>query len=173
MQNTLIKRFGEFKYFTQVTTLQYARDNNGTSFYGCSNLEYLDLTNITYIYGGTSTGNVGSPLRDTKLVELNLPNIVRLNQYAFHNGSSSNAIHRRINIGESFTTISSAYVFTYLYGASIKLLTIIPATGSTLNASGRGSAYIYVPDNSVDTYKAAAAWANWKNYIKPLSECPW
>lgn len=176
--NTLITRFGEFRLFTGVTSLQFWRDG-GTSFGYCSNLEYIDLSNITYIYGSSggsgSGGNTASPLRGTSLEEITLPNLTRVNSYAFHNGTSASAQGslRRINIGDSFTTISNAYAFSYLNGASIKLLTVTPATGSTLRTDTRGSAYIYVPDESVDTYKDAAAWANWKNYIKPLSECPW
>lgn len=176
--NTLITRFGEFRLFTSVTTLQFWRDG-GTSFAYCSNLEYIDLRNITYIYGSSggssSGGNTASPLRGTKITELYLPSLTRVNSYAFHNGTAASAQGslRRIDIGDGFTTISSVYAFSYINGASIKLLTVTPATGSTLRTDTRNGAYIYVPDNSVDTYKAAAAWANWASYIKPLSECPW
>ena len=176
MQNTLITRFNEFSYFSSITTLGYARDNNATSFYGCTSLEQINLQNITYIAGGTGTGNVGSPLRSTALVEISIPNITKLAQYAFYNyqeGSKKQGLLERITIGDKFTTISNQYAFTYLYMASIKILTTTPATGSTLNSSGRNNNFIYVPDESVENYKSAAAWANWKNYIKPLSECPW
>lgn len=164
--------------FTGVTSLQFWRDG-GTSFAYCTDLEYIDLQNITYINGSSggsgSGGNTASPLRGTKMAEINLPNLTRINQYAFHNGTSASAQGnlRRINIGDKFTTISSAYASSYLNGASIKLLTVTPATGSTLRTDTRNSAYIYVTDNSVDTYKSAAAWANWASYIKPISECPW
>lgn len=52
-ENTQITSFDELRYFTNKTkinnTTQYY--NNGGEFYGCSNLETIDLTNINWIEG--------------------------------------------------------------------------------------------------------------------------
>ena len=175
MQNSLITRFGELAYFVNVKTLG---TNTDGSFNSCSNLQYTDTSNVTYITGGTgSTGSTGSPFGYTSIVELNLPNLTRISQYALKpNGNNSNTPRPllRVTIGDKFTTISNQYAFAYPQNAVFKILATTPPAGSTLARIGcKSTTYMYVPDASVDDYKAASAFANWASYIKPLSECPW
>ena len=135
---------------------------------GCTNLTEYDLRNITYITGGsgTSKSDNAAPFYGTKIRELNLPNLTRVGSYCFRGMSSL----QKIVIGTDFTTISSAYAFTYSRG-SILINTLVPATGSKLNRNGVfGTPYIYVPDEVVDDYKAVPAFATWANYIRPMSE---
>ena len=67
--NTLITSFNELKKFTQITKLDYQ------AFSGCSNLESIDLTNITTIgqYGGL--GYCSTFNQCSKLVKIYAPNL--------------------------------------------------------------------------------------------------
>lgn len=53
-------------------------------------------------------------------------------------------------------------------------ITIKATTPPTLSLSGRGVftgvLSIYVPDESVETYKTASGWTRWASIIKPISE---
>lgn len=47
------------------------------------------------------------------------------------------------------------------------------STGQFSNSGiSRGTGYIYVPDELVNTYKAASIWSQYASQIKPLSELP-
>ncbi len=75
-------------------------------------------------------------------------------------------------LGPSLASISDAtYAFSYTRDKKIIFLgTTPPSSSSAFNTSGVSSAVMYVPDEAVDTYKAAANFANWVSRIKPLSE---
>ena len=56
---------------------------------------------------------------------------------------------------------------------SITILSAEPPTFASVALNGTSAlATIYVPDESVDTYKAADGWSEYANLIKPLSEKP-
>ncbi len=167
MANTKITRFGELAYFTKVKTL-----SNTQTFNGCTNLEYADFVNITTMSGGTgTTGTGGCPLFYTKIKNLYLPNLVSLGMGPFNYNRGKLWNGSTITIGSSFSTISNQYAFG-TQGIPIKLLATTPPTGSVLATNFRGNALLFVPDESVNTYKEAPSFANWVNYIKPISECP-
>lgn len=167
--NTLIRTFDEMKYFTNVKKIDGGYNttyNAGVN--GCTNLSKYNLINITSISGGpgTSSGENSAPFSGTKIVELNLPNLTTVDAYCFLNMASL----KKVIIGTKLISIKSAYAFAYSRG-SILINTLVPATGSTLNRNGVvGTPYIYVPDEVVDDYKAAASFANWVNYIRPISQ---
>mgnify|MGYP002622098426 FL=1 len=157
------------KYFTRVKTINggYSSTYNA-GVNGCTNLSDYNLVNITSIIGGPGTGNGenSAPFSSTKISELNIPNLTTVGGYCFRNMPSL----KKVVIGTAFTTINSAYAFSYVRGAII-INTLVPATGSVLNRNGVvGSPCIYVPDEVVEDYKAAAAFATWASYIKPISE---
>ena len=157
------------KYFTNVKKIDGGYNttyNAGVN--GCTNLSKYNLINITSISGGpgTSSGENSAPFSGTKIVELNLPNLTTVDAYCFRNMASL----KKVIIGTKLISIKSAYAFAYSRG-SILINTLVPATGSTLNRNGVvGTPYIYVPDEVVDDYKAAASFANWVNYIRPISQ---
>lgn len=167
--NTLIRTFDEMKYFTNVKKIDGGYNttyNAGVN--GCTNLSEYNLINITSISGGPGTSSVenSAPFSDTKIVALNLPNLTTVGAYCFRNMTSL----KKVIIGTKLTSINSAYAFAYSRG-SILINTLVPATGSVLNRNGIvGVPYIYVPDEVVDDYKEAPAFATWKNYIRPLSQ---
>lgn len=75
------------------------------------------------------------------------------------------------------STITSIGAYTFYNCSSltsiISLATTVPTLGSNVFAGtpiASGSGYIYVPDASVDAYKAATNWAQFSDVIKPISE---
>lgn len=175
LKNSLIFAFEELKYFTKVTTIGFGYSS---SFCQCTNLERINTVNIKILNGSTgTTGDTGSPFCYTKVVELNLPNLEKTGPYAFKSrGNDGTAGYlRRVTIGEKYTNIDGAYSWAYANQVEKKIYTKTPPTLSsgTLQTHGSGTRYVYVPDDAVDDWKAAPAFANWADKIKPLSECPW
>lgn len=172
MQNELITSFVELEYFANVKSLSY----NTNTFNSCTNLEEISLVNITSIRGNTgSTGTTGSPLGFTKLVNIYLPNLETTATYGFKPNGNGNTKTRPLNyvtIGTKWSTIDGAYALCYTPGVLFKVLTTTPPTGNVMNTAGTSGTYMYVPDDSLDDYKAAPAFANWVNKLKPMSECP-
>lgn len=175
--NTLIVKFNEMASFTNVKTINSGYNSSfNAGVNGCTKLEEYNLVNITSIVGGagTSSGENSAPFMNTKIKKLYLPNFKSIGNYCFRGLTSPTIV-----IGTKFTTIQSSAgnAFSYATGASILIYATTPASGATLNRNGVSNSYIYVPDEVIDTYKASAAFANWKNYIRALSdytgEKPW
>ena len=132
--NTLIRSFNEFEYFTGVTSL-------------AANAFYNTTTNTTF----------------TSIV---LPrNIISIGSGAFFRLAAL----QKINIPSKVTTFAN-YVFTGCTG--LQIILCYPSTPPTIqgytfqNVTG----IFYVPDESVDTYKAANRWSSFASRIHPLSE---
>lgn len=154
-----ISKFNEFRYFTGVTSLA------GNTFYNC-----------------------------TSLSEITLPNtITTAARYIFMNCSSLT----RLEIPEGFQTQTGDQ---WIYGSGIRLLIIpstvtsinrytMTNTNSSANACtvickaanppsvsrdtivySSSIAAVYVPDNSVDTYKETSTWSTIASKIYPISE---
>ena len=155
------------------------------AFSGCKSLANADVSNATTI-GSYAFNNCSA------LTSIELPNATTLKSNAFNYCS----ILRRIEL-PNITTISRAalawnyeleYVdfgqhLTSLEYASLQscpLKTLILrsnqvvalASTETLTGTGivRGTGFVYVPDNLVDSYKTATNWSTLANQIKPLSE---
>lgn len=168
MQNTQIRYFDELKYFTSVKICYNGAtaSNRNAVFSNCTNLEKLNTINITRIEGGSGISGANSPtFYGTKIKTLDLPNLTTIGSYAFRGLSSA-----KIMIGTKFTTINSAYALSYCSGASILISATTPATGNTMNRNSVSNSYIYVPDDYVDTYKAASAFSTWASYIRKMSD---
>ena len=83
-----------------------------------------------------------------------------------------------VDIGEKCTSIGSRS-FGRAIGTSDNNITVVvrattpPSLGGPLMGTGSNYATIdkvYVPDLSVDAYKAATNWSQYEDIIKPLSE---
>lgn len=168
--NKLIEKFNELRLFTKVKSLV-----NGV-FADCSNLSEIDLENITTIQGNSGTGRDGCAFYNTKIKELYLPNLTNTGWITFNYNRGKLAPIDKITIGNKLTTVG-IHAFAYTYGAHIKLLTTQPpnmaVNNTVLSTTSRNGAFLYVPDEAVDTYKANSNFVNWVPYIKPISECPW
>ena len=71
-------------------------------------------------------------------------------------------------IGNNVFTNCSSLVKLILPSSNMCQLANVNAFNNTPIANGTG--YIYVPDNSVDTYKTETNWATFADQIKPISE---
>lgn len=132
----------ELQYFTKLTSLG-SSNNSSNQFYNCRNLKRIKVPEgVTYCNGAFR--NCGA------LVFIELPSTITsaLNYYTF-GGNPSTPANKRLIV--HFTTPLT--------------LTASGAYGSTCGNFNRG---IYVPDDYVDTFKAATVWKD--NNIYPLSE---
>lgn len=65
--------------------------------------------------------------------------------------------------GDAICSLASTSVFSKCYH-------ILGTVDSSYNIQGLKDGYIYVPDELVDSYKAATNWSTYADQIKPLSE---
>lgn len=133
------------------------------AFTECSSLVSFSAPKVTTIYHSTLASNaslasVSLPLvtvlndwclsANPMLKELTLPSITRMTRYALARGG----LEKLVLPGTTLCTIAG----DTLQGTPIE----------------KGTGYVYVPDDMVDSYKAAANWSNIANQIKPISELP-
>lgn len=180
-QNEDIESFLELDYFTGVTELV------DDEFNGCSKLHSIGLTNIVTL-GARA-------LRNTVLSgALTLPACKTIGNSAFayvpmesivlplcetltgNDCFYNNTLLKTIDFG----ALKKVEGFGFMTGASSLQSIIIrsatpptfvrPATSDGHFSQVPDTCLIYVPDESVDTYKAAAVWKTRAAYIRPLSE---
>lgn len=132
--NSLIRSFNEFEYFTGVGFLA------GNAFYNTTN--------------NTTFSSIVLP-----------PNIGYINSGAFFRLAAL----QKINIPSKVTSIAN---YAFIDCSSLNIILCYPSSPPTIqsytfqNVSG----IFYVPDESVDTYKAANRWSSFAARIHPMSE---
>lgn len=180
-QNEDIESFLELDYFTGVTEL--ADDE----FNGCSNLHSIGLTNIVTlgaralrhtVLSGALTLPACKTIGNSALAYVPMESIVLplcetlTGNDCFYN----NTLLKTIDFG----ALKKVEGFGFMTGASsLQSIIIRSATPPTFVRTAASDGHfsqvpdtclIYVPDESVDTYKAAAVWKTRAAYIRPLSE---
>lgn len=75
-----------------------------------------------------------------------------------------------MDLPETLTSISANLRDRLNYLKSLVIRAITPPVVSSPGYISTGTTNIYVPDDSVESYKTATGWANYADYIKPLSE---
>ena len=180
-QNEDIESFLELDYFTGVTEL--ADDE----FNGCSNLHSIGLTNIVTlgaralrhtVLSGALTLPACKTIGNSALAYVPMESIVLplcetlTGNDCFYN----NTLLKTIDFG----ALKKVEGFGFMTGASSLQSIIIrsttpptfvrPAASDGHFSQVPDTCLIYVPDESVDTYKAAAVWKTRAAYIRPLSE---
>ena len=180
-QNEDIESFLELDYFTGVTEL--ADDE----FNGCSKLHSIGLTNIVTlgaralrhtVLSGALTLPACKTIGNSALAYVPMESIVLplcetlTGNDCFYN----NTLLKTIDFG----ALKKVEGFGFMTGASSLQSIIIRSTTPptfvrTASTDGHftqvpDTCPIYVPDESVDTYKAAAVWKTRAAYIRPLSE---
>jgi hypothetical protein len=135
----------------------------GNIFNACRHIASVDCQNATF----TSIPAACFAYCNS-LTEIILPDtLTTISKYAFSNIRTL----RSITIPASVTSIG-----TNAFATSPNLVDIamLPTTPPTLGANSfvniGPQAKIYVPDASVDAYKAATNWITYANYIFPISE---
>ncbi len=152
-------------------------------FNKCSSLLGFDLRNIETIandvfnsctsFGGdvvleSCVGEVGyASFYGTNIKSFVAPLITGLGNYVCQNCKSL----ERVELGSGVQTIANA-VFSGCTSLNYVICrSTTPPTLANNNAFyNTNNCPIYVPDESVNAYKAASNWSNWANRIKPLSE---
>ena len=145
---------------TSVTIGSGVTSINLSLFQGCSK-----LTNINIPDSVTSIG-MNAFKGCTGLTSVTIPDsVTSIGQQAFHNCGFTS-----ITIPSSVTTID-IYAFGWCRG--LTSVTIEATTPPTLGSSAFYSTNdcpIYVPAESVETYKAATDWSSLASRIQPISE---
>ena len=136
-----------------VTEIRYA------TFDGC-----ISLTSVTIPDSVTSIG-VWAFSYCTSLVSVTIPDsVTSIGDYEFYNCSSLT----NVTIPDSVTSIG---VHAFSYCTSLKDIYCKPTTppngSSSMFSNNPSVPKIYVPRASVDAYKAASYWSNYKSYIEP------
>lgn len=140
----------------EVQGLEHVK-STGVEAFSMAALEgHLDLSSLQ------TSGN--SDFSDTNITSINLPSIVTMAQQFV--ARSPRLV--KVEIGESVTTMSGRWAFIEcpLLTAIIVRATTPPA-GSNNMLQDSPNAIIYVPDESVDAYKAS--WTAYASRIQPLS----
>jgi hypothetical protein len=173
-RNAVIKAFNELLYFTNVTSI------NNYAFEFCSALNTINLSNIITI------GNYAFQSCAALKGDMILPNLTSLGLSAFTKTEISSFVApniKTINNGTfarcpslalvDFSDVTSIGTYAFEYCSALKTFicrNVTPPTLANTNAFTGTSCSIYVPDESVDTYKAASGWSSLASRIKSLSE---
>lgn len=155
--------------FQQVSSLQILEIN------AVKSVEYFSLYHCINLGGQFNKEHLTSigyaAMSDTAITSLIVPSIITIGGGDLYNSAVSNCKSLTIvDLGASCTSIGD-YAFngcTALQSFICRAIT--PPTLGTNGLNNTNSCPIYVPDASVDAYKAAANWSGYASRIKPLSE---
>ncbi len=133
-----------------------------SAFYKCES-----LTSVTIGNGVTSIGNDAFFLC-LGLTSIDIPNSVTSIDYgAFYSCYSLTSV----TIGTGVTSIGNN-VFRYCSGlTSVTVNAVTPPTLGSNVFGGTNNCPIYVPCESVDTYKAASGWSDYASRIEGIPPC--
>lgn len=132
------------------------------AFDSCTKLVSISLPAVTSIGGNAFS-------RCAALTEAYFPLATTVDGYAFYRtGIVSAILPVCTSIGGHAFNYSSKMSTLVLGGTVVCSLNNTAALVGTKIESGTG--YIYVPDDLVDSYKAATNWSTYASQIKPLSE---
>lgn len=149
---------------TNVTTEDLAGVTSiGTSaFNGCSS-----LTSVTIPDGVTSIGAYAFQ-NCTGLKSITIPdNVTSIGMYTFNSCGRLTSV----TIGDGVTSIGTGTFYKCGSLNSVTIKAIIPPTLANADAFTTAKEYpIYVPAESVETYKAATNWATLANRIFAIQE---
>lgn len=155
--NIYIVNFDAFQYFTGLISIP------GYLFYR-SALSSIVIPNTIY---SIDKPNDSYALSQTKLTNVIIPNsVVKIGHAAFNGG-----IFEVIDIGSGVQEIYSQAFSAITTNVKIIIRAISPPKLlGTYHFLGTSSYTIFVPDESVEAYKAAEGWRANADKIKPLSE---
>ena len=136
----------------------FANNKTITSF-----REFKEFTGIIELWGSWALGQYGGFRGCSNLLHIEMPESLQiLGDYAFEGCTSLQILEFGENLNdcrrECFKNLRCPII-------------IYATTPPALNTYDNGNAAtFYVPDDSVDAYKAASGWSSWASRIKPLSE---
>lgn len=136
----------------------------GFAFRNCFSLVTADFPNVTeiesYAFNNCS-----------KLANVNFPKVTSVNKNAFQSCS----VLATVDLPKATSIAADAFSScSKLATLILRNTTRVVSLGNTSALSGTaiksGTGYVYVPDDRVDSYKAATNWSTYAAQIKPLSE---
>lgn len=153
------------------------------AFESCIHLQTINLPKVTTfereVFVNTAIQQADFPLVTTmesgcfkmasKLTSANLPLVTALPADAFRNSTIQTADFSAVtNINRTAFTDCTSLETLIIRTPTVCVISDISVAlrGSKIAA---GTGYIYVPDNLVDSYKAATNWVALANQIKPIS----
>ena len=158
---------GLFSNLTNLTTVNLPEVTSigVNTFNSCTNLTTVNLPKATSI--GESVF-----VDCTKLTTINLPKVTSLGNYCFLRCSSLTTVDlfSMTSIGNNLFSDCSSLTALIIRTNAVTPITAFNTFNNTPIASGTG--YIYVPDDLVDSYKAASGWSTYATQIKAISELP-
>ena len=182
--------------FSDCTNLKRCKFDKGShltdlgtyTFSGCTSLEeieipsgvteikyecFADCTSLSSVTIGSGVTSISRYAFEgcTSLTSIDIPNsVTEINDNAFENCTSLTSV----NIGTGITHIEGdAFDYcTSLTGITIKAITPPTTSGFLGPFRNTNNCPFYVPDESVDAYKAADKWKMIASRIKPMSQKP-
>ena len=136
------------------------------AFYQCGKLNTINFPACTTI-------NTGAFYQGGALTTVNFPACTNIGVQAFYNSTGITTVDLAKNCtisSSAFYSCSKLTIFILRDTSAVSTLAASDAFNNTPIKSGTG--YIYVPDDLVDSYKAATNWSVYAAQIKPLSELP-
>ena len=172
--NTLITSFNEFQYFTNVTSSTIS----DVRFSGCTNLTKITIPNMKDHTLARWFFSNDKKLETVKVCEGN----TRINGW-FVNGCT-NLEYLLLPSTLNNLAVASSDTYQHFLDTPAKcayiLKSIIPPSAGVSNIFQRANGKFYVPDESVELYKATAYWNSVAARIFPISQlpkdkpgCPW
>lgn len=150
--NTTIRKFNELELFTGLLS-------TNALLFGCTNLEEVKLPALK------SYGN--EVFRSCKALKaIIMPEGVETIGDTFVYECNS---LKYVELPSTITSIGSNMASRTDSAYTLVIKAVVPPTFGGFGWFKDGTV-IYVPDNSVNAYKAADVWKNYEQYIKPLSE---
>ena len=146
---------------TNVTIPDSVTSIDNNAFYYCTGLTNITIPNSVTSIGGSAFNNCRS------LTSINIPNgVTSIGNSTFYGCTGLTSI----TIPDSVTSIGST-AFSGCRGLTSVTInaTTPPTLGSSAFNSTNTKLVIYVPAESVDTYKAAINWRTYASRIQPIS----
>ena len=149
------------------TITEYSNDRvtsiGASSFMNCASLKTIDCPNVT------SVGN--RAFSQSGITRLEFPKLTSIGgdacTYCY---SLTYADLGNVASLPSWTFSSCRELRTLILRKTGTITTLSVTNALSDTAIAKGTGYIYVPDNLVEQYKAAANWSTYASQIKPISE---
>lgn len=154
--------YGAFYYCTSLTSVTIP---NSVTTIATSAFNYCtSLTSLTIPNSVTTIG--GYAFQESGLTSVTVPNsVTSIGNSAFSYCTSLTSV----TIGSGVTSIGDSAFDTCRYLTSVTVEATTPPTlGSRAFASNAGTRKIYVPAESVETYKETSGWSTYASYIQAI-----
>ena len=155
-----------FDHCSGLTTIDLPKCTSikSVAFNNCTSLTTIDLPKCT------SIGEYAFAYCEN-LTTVNLPKCTSIGEYAFDHCSGLTTIDLpKCTSIEYYAFDNCTSLTTIIFSAN--QVVYICRNAFISSPIGRGTGYVYVPDNLVNSYKSDTDWSTYANQIKPISSLP-